>query len=298
MDIFKYYIYMFLPILIALIASFRWNGASSFFPYMMMFLFFVVNEIGNFFISGEQLYGLMFYLNYFRYDNEIKPFNEGQGFKFIKININHNILGLAVILLSIVLYLFLVFFIELDLFYFFNILILVNLYYIVPRLELIKKDYLNIGVISVLLSGLLFLSIYFIDLTNVRIIVFNLLFIILLLEFNIFLFLSLADNYLLESKYKLEFYRTTKKYNYIYGIILLMVYSLFAINLTLTNNLIWIIPFSTFPYIFYLFSNFTKMVNQGKISLNRLKAVNWMNIKIFTGGALIIILLLLLDIIF
>ncbi|MBF8437689.1 hypothetical protein I0Q91_11395 [Halanaerobiaceae bacterium Z-7014] len=298
MGIFKYYIYVLLPILIALIASFRWNGAGSFFPYIMMFLFFAVNEIGNFFISDNQLYGMIFYLNHFRYESEIQPLNKGEEFKFIKININHNILGLALILLSIVIYMFLVFFIELDLFYYFNILILLFLYYIVPRLELIKKDYLNIGVISALLSGLLFLSFYFIDLTNVKVIVFNLLFIILLLEFNIFLFLSLADNYLIESKYKLEFYRTTKKYNYIYGIILLMAYSLFAINLTLTNNLIWIIPLFSLPYIFYLFSNFTKMVNQGKISLNRLKAVNWMNIKIFTGGSVIIILLLLLDIIF
>ena len=298
MNIMKYYIYLFLPILIALIASFRWNGAASLFPYMMMFLFFVVNEIGNFFISGNQLYGILFFLNYFRYENKINPANREKELKFIKININHNILGLTIILLSVVLYKFLVFYIDLDLFYYINLLILMILYYIVPKLDIIKKDYLNIGIILALFSGLLFLSFYFIDLTNVSIVVFNLLFIILLLKFNIFLFLSLADNYLLESKYKLEYYKVIKKYNYLYGVILLIVYSLFTINLTLTNNIIWIVPLFTFPYIFYLFSNFTKMVNQGKISLNRLKYFNWININIYIGGSLIIILLLLLDIIF
>ncbi len=298
MGIIKYYIYLFLPILIALIASFRWNEATSFFPYIMMFLFFVVNEIGNFFISKNQLYGIIFFLNYFRYDDEIKPVNKERRFKFIKIKINHNILGLAIILLSVVLYMLLVFYIELDLFYYINLLILMILYYIVPKLDIINKDYLNIGVISALFSGLLFLSFYFIDLNNVSIVVLNLLFIILLLEFNIFLFLNLADNYLIESKYKLEYYKVIKKYNHLYGLILLIVYSLFTINLTISNNIIWVIPLFTFPYIFYLFSNFTKMVNQGKISLNRLKSFNWINIKIFTGGSIIIILLLLLDIIF
>lgn len=298
MDILKYYIYLFLPILIALIASFRWNGATSFFPYIMMFLFFVVNEIGNFLISYNDFYGIIFYLKHFEYDNDIDPVSKEKEIKVINININHRILGFAIILLSIVIYMFLAFYIELDLFYYISLLILMIFYYIIPKLDIIKKDYLNFGVISALFTALLFLSFYFIDLTNMSIIVFNLLFIILLLEFNIFLFLSLADNYLLESKYKLEYYKVIKRYNHLYGIILLIVYSLFTINLTLTNNILWLIPLFTFPYIFYLFSNFTKMVNQGKISLNRLKYFNWINIKIFLSGSLIIILLLLLDIIF
>lgn len=297
MGIIKYYIYVFLPILIALIASFKWNEATSFFPYIMMLLIFVINEIGNFLISRKHFYGIAYYINYFKYDNNLKPDNKSKKIKFINLNIDNRIVGFIFILLSIVLYLYLIFNIQLDLFYYLNLFILMILYYIIPKLDLVKKDYLNIGLILVLINSLLFLTIYFIDLTNINFVVINILLIILLLEFNIFLFLNLADKYLIESNYELKFYKVIKKYNHLYGLVLLIVYSLFAINLTLTNNIIWLIPLFTFPYIFYLFSNFTKMVNQGKISLNRFKDFHWRNIKIYIGGSLIIILLLLLDII-
>lgn len=297
MGIIKYYIYVFLPILIALIASFKWNEATSFFPYIMMLLIFVINEIGNFLISRKHFYGIAYYINYFKYDNNLKPDNKSKKIKFINLNIDNRIVGFIFILLSIVLYLYLIFNIQLDLFYYLNLFILMILYYIIPKLDLVKKDYLNIGLILVLINSLLFLTIYFIDLTNINFVVINILLIILLLEFNIFLFLNLADKYLIESNYELKFYKVIKKYNHLYGLVLLIVYCLFAINLTLTNNIIWLIPLFTFPYIFYLFSNFTKMVNQGKISLNRFKDFHWRNIKIYIGGSLIIILLLLLDII-
>lgn len=297
MGIIKYYIYVFLPILIALITSFKWNEATSFFPYIMMLLIFVINEIGNFLISRKHFYGIAYYINYFKYNNNLKPDNKSKKIKFINLNIDNRIVGFIFILLSIVLYLYLIFNIQLDLFYYLNLFILMILYYIIPKLDLVKKDYLNIGLILVLINSLLFLTIYFIDLTNINFVVINILLIILLLEFNIFLFLNLADKYLIESNYELKFYKVIKKYNHLYGLVLLIVYSLFAINLTLTNNIIWLIPLFTFPYIFYLFSNFTKMVNQGKISLNRFKDFHWRNIKIYIGGSLIIILLLLLDII-
>ncbi|MFW5873621.1 MAG: hypothetical protein ACOCVD_02975 [Bacillota bacterium] len=297
MDIIKNYIYVFLPILIAIITAFKWNEAISFFPYIMLFLFFVINEIGNFFISNNQFYGVAFYINYFRYEDEIKPANKTKKIKLISLNINRKIIGFIFILLSIVFYLYLIFNIQLDLFYYLNLFFLIVIYYFIPKLDFIKKDYLNIGLIFVVINALLFLSFYFIDLTSISFIVLNILFILLLLEFNIFLFLNLADKYLIETKYKLKFYKIIKKYNHFYGLILLIVYSLFTINLTLTNNIIWIIPLFTFPYIFYLFSNFTKMINQGKISLNRLKVFHWRNIKIYIGGSLIIIFLLLLDII-
>jgi len=297
MDIIKNYIYVFLPILIALIASFRWNGAISFFPYIMMFLFFVINEIGNFFISEKKFYGIAFYINHFKYKNDIKPGSKTKKIKLISLNINDKLVGFIIILLSVLLYLYLIFNLQLDLFYYISLFLLFVLYYLIPKFNLIKKDYLNIGLIFVVINGLIFLSFYFIDLININFIVLNLLFVLLLLEFNIFLFLNLADNYLIESNYKLKFYKIIKKYNHFYGLILLIVYSLFTINLTLTNNIIWIIPLFTFPYIFYLFSNFTKMVNQGKISLNRFKFFHWRNIKIYLGGSLLIIFLLLLDII-
>lgn len=297
MDIIKNYVYVFMPILIALIASFRWNGAVSFFPYILMFLFFVINEIGNFFISNKRFYGIAFYINHFKYENDIKPENETKKIKLISLNLNDKLIGFIIILLSVVLYLYLIFNIQLNLFYYINLFILFILYYLIPKLNFIKKNYLNIGLIFGLMNGLIFLSFYFIDLTNINFVVLNLLFVLLLLDFNIFLFLSLADNYLIGSNYKLKFYKIIKKYNHLYGLILLIVYSLFTINLTVTNNIIWIIPLFTFPYIFYLFSNFTKMVNQGKISLNRFKIFHWRNIKIYLGGSLLIIFLLLLDII-
>jgi len=141
------------------------------------------------------------------------------------------------------------FVVELSFFWYFNFVLLLLIFYGAPKLMVVKKNYITVGIIIGLLEYLLVSTFYFAHRAEPGLGFMVLLAIMILLKFNVFLYLFNLDVYLMGDSSIVNNYREIKLLNRLYFIILLVVYALYSFNFSLTTSLFWFIPFVGFPAV-------------------------------------------------
>jgi len=296
MNLFRYYFLFCLPVLTATAMALRWQGELYVVPAVFLFLILLFAEIGNVLILEEdRQFGLIYYINFMFYRRA------NQETKFVAPDISDDFkiyprfIGGFFLLLALSLVVIVGFVVELSFFWYFNFVLLLLLYYGVPKLMVVEKNYITVGVIVGLLEYLLVSTFYFAHQAEPRLGFVVLLAIMILLKFNVFLYEYNLDTYLTGNTSVVNNYREIKVLNGLYFINLLVIYALYSFNFSLATSLFWLIPFIGFPVVMIRAVKNSRNIYKSPVEIEDLVVFHDWNLFVYQANVILIGVVALVD---
>ncbi len=295
MNVFRYYFLFCLPVLTTNAMALRWQGELYVIPAVLLFLILLFAEIGNVLILDEdRQFGFIYYINFMFYrrtnqNNKFVAPDISDDFKIYPRFIGGFFLMLA---LSLVIVGFVV---ELSFFWYFNFVLLMLIFYGVPKLMVVEKNYITVGIIVGLLEYLLVSTFYFAHQAEPGLGFVVLLAIMILLKFNVFLYEHNLDTYLMGNTSVVNNYREIKVLNGLYFINLLVVYALYSFNFSLATSLIWMIPFIGFPVVVIKAVKNSRKIYKSPVEIDDLVVFHDWNLFVYQANVILIGVVALID---
>lgn len=296
MNVFRYYFLFCLPVLTANAMALRWHGELFVVPAVLLFLILLFFEIGNVLIlDDDRQFGFIYYINFMFYrrtnqDNKFVSPDISDDFKIYPRFIGGFFLLLAVSLVVIV-----GFVVELSFFWYFNFVLLLLIFYGAPKLKVVEKNYITVGIIVGLLEYLLVSTFYFGHQAEPGLAFVVLLAIMILLKFNVFLYEYNLDTYLMGNTDVVNNYREIKVLNGLYFINLLVVYALYSFNFSLATSMIWLIPFIGFPVVVIKAVKNSRKIYKSPAEIDDLVVFHNWNLFVYQANVILIGVLALID---
>ena len=296
MNVFRYYFLFCLPVLTANAMALRWHGELFVVPAVLLFLILLFFEIGNVLIlDDDRQFGFIYYINFMFYrrtnqDNKFVSPDISDDFKIYPRFIGGFFLLLAVSLVVIV-----GFVVELSFFWYFNFVLLLLIFYGAPKLKVVEKNYITVGMIVGLLEYLLVSTFYFGHQAEPGLAFVVLLAIMILLKFNVFLYEYNLDTYLMGNTDVVNNYREIKVLNGLYFINLLVVYALYSFNFSLATSMIWLIPFIGFPVVVIKAVKNSRKIYKSPAEIDDLVVLHNWNLFVYQANVILIGVLALID---
>lgn len=273
-----------------------WIEEINLLPAMLIFLFLFLLELANLLIyNKENKIGLISYFSYL-YDNNLWQEREKLLKNFTGLFKSHNKLFAGfMVLMALALIVIIGLILELTLLWIIGTLYLIFVFYFAPKLEIIVKDHLTVGFILVLLDFILVFIFYFSHGVEFQLSFLALLFILILLKFNIFLYKHNYGTYLLEELSIINNFTEIKFYNGIYFIMILLIYVLYGFHFSLVSSILWIVPFIGLPVAIYKTVINNRKIYQSLEDKKELLNFHYWNIIFYQANLLLIVLITLIE---